>query len=156
MAASGRWDVEPHTHDGHGQVTIGPHGRRAPFYAARRRTPSGGRETLGRWEARVSKDLFAVGDEFAQQGMVPHAFSVPFGDYGQRAADDPAIPRLLSHLLTRQFGSFFVQADDDDPAFTVPGSGAAERYEVRTGTTLDQLYGWLRKHSAPNHSKTKR
>jgi hypothetical protein len=52
-------------------------------------------------------------------------------------------------LLTRQFGNFFVQADDNDPDLTVPGAGAASRFEMRTGTTLDELYGWLRKHSVP-------
>jgi peptidoglycan/xylan/chitin deacetylase (PgdA/CDA1 family) len=147
MADSGRWDVEPHAHEGHGEVTVSPDGRRAPFYAARRYTRQGGQETVAEWEARVSSDLFALRDRFAAQGITPHAFAVPFGDYGQRAGGDPTIFRLLSDLLTRQFGSFFVQADDGDPGFTRPGAGPAERYELRTGTTLGQLYGWLRRHS---------
>jgi hypothetical protein len=147
MADSGRWDVEPHAHEGHGEVTISPDGRRAPFYGARRYTRSGGRETVADWRARVSSDILALRDRFAAQGMVPHAFAVPFGDYGQRADGDPTVRRLLSGLLTRRFGSFFVQADDGDPAFTAPGAGRAERYELRTGTTLGQLYGWLRRHS---------
>jgi hypothetical protein len=152
MEGSGRWDVEPHAHDGHVEVTVAP-GKQAAFYAARRYTRSQGRETLAGWEARVSADLFALRHRFAAQGLRPHAFAVPYGDYGQRAANDPAIPRLLSGLLTRQFGSFFVQADDNDPGFTSPGTGAAERYELRTGTTLDQLYGWLRRHAvAPTAS----
>ena len=65
----------------------------------------------------------------------------------------PAIPPLLSDLLTRQFGSFFIQADDDDPGFTVPGTGAAERYELRTGTSLDDLYGWLSRHSKTDETR---
>jgi biofilm PGA synthesis lipoprotein PgaB len=149
MADSGRWDVEPHAHDGHTEITVAPDGRQAGFYAARRYTRSAGRESMAGWEARVSTDLFTLHDRFAAQGFVPHAFAVPFNDYGQRDAADPEIPRLLSGLLTRQFGSFFVQADDNDPNFTVPGTGVAQRYELRTGTTLDQLYGWLRKHSVP-------
>jgi poly-beta-1,6-N-acetyl-D-glucosamine N-deacetylase len=161
MVDSGRWDVEPHAHDGHREITVARDGRRAASYAALRFSRSQGRETLAGWEARVSGDLFAVRDRFAAQGLPTHAFAVPFGDYGQRAGNDPAIPRLLSSLLTRQFGSFFVQADDGDPGFTVPGAGAAARYEMRTGTTLDQLYGWLRAHSVPaaarhHHPRTKR
>jgi peptidoglycan/xylan/chitin deacetylase (PgdA/CDA1 family) len=147
MQASGRWDVEPHAHDGHSEVAVSAEGKRAPFYAARRFTRSEGRETLQGWEARVGGDLFALRRRFVAQGLEPHAFAVPFGDYGQRAANDPEIPKLLSALLTRQFGSFFIQADDDDPGFTTPRAGAAGRYELRTGTSLDDLYGWLSRHS---------
>jgi hypothetical protein len=151
MRDSGRWDIEPHANAGHEEIPVDAAGDRAPYYAARGYTRSGGRETLADWEARVGGDLFALRRQFAAQGMVPHAFAVPFGDYGQRAANDPAIPRLLSGLLTRQFGSFFTQADDNDPSFTVPGFGGAQRYELRTGTSLGQLYGWLHRHSAADH-----
>jgi peptidoglycan/xylan/chitin deacetylase (PgdA/CDA1 family) len=147
MQRSGRWDIEPHAYAGHVQVTVSADGRIAPFYAARRFTRSQGRETLQGWEARVSGDLFALREQFAAQGIEPHVFAVPYGDYGQRAANDPEIAGLLSALLKRQFGSFFIQADDDDPGFTTPGTGAAQRYELRTDTSLDDLYGWLRRHS---------
>lgn len=149
MQDSGRWDIEPHAHRGHVEITVATGTHRAGFYAGRAVTRSRGRETLAAWERRVSSDLFALGDRFTAQGLTPHAFAVPYGDLGQRAQDDPAIPRLLGALLTRQFGNYFLQADDDDPDFTTPGRGAAQRYELRTGTTLDQLYAWLRKHTAP-------
>jgi peptidoglycan/xylan/chitin deacetylase (PgdA/CDA1 family) len=149
MENSGRWDIEPHAHEGHTQVTVAPDGSQAPFYAARRYTSSQGRESLADWEARVSADLFAVREAFAAQGMTPHTFAVPFGDYGQRTLNDPQIPDLMSSLLQRQFGSYIVQADDNDPDFTTPGAGAAGRFELKTGTTLDQLYAWLARHSEP-------
>jgi peptidoglycan/xylan/chitin deacetylase (PgdA/CDA1 family) len=153
MQDSGRWDVEPHAHDGHVVVPVSADGRRARFYAARGFSASQGRETLAGWEARVSTDLFTLRERFAAHGLTPHAFAVPFGDYGQRAANDRRIPALLGGLLTRQFGSYFVQDDHDDPDFTTPGNGAAERYELRAGTTLEDLYGWLRRHSEPDDEK---
>jgi poly-beta-1,6-N-acetyl-D-glucosamine N-deacetylase len=153
MRSSGRWDIEPHAHEGHQEVAISSDETSAPFYAARRFTRSEGLESLRLWEARVSGDLFAVRERFAAQGIEPQTFAVPFGDYGQRGANDAAIPTLLSGLLTRQFGSFFIQADDDDPGFTVPGTGAAERYELRTGTSLDALYGWLSRHSKTDETR---
>jgi hypothetical protein len=153
MADSGRWDVEPRAHAGATKITVSADGRQAPFYAARRYTRSAGRESLPAWEARVSEDLFALRDRFAAQGFTAHAFSVPFSDYGQIAGNDPNIPKLLSGLLTRQFGSFFVQ-DSSDPGFTTPGTGATQRFVVRGGTTLPQLYGWLSEHSVrPQNSR---
>lgn len=155
MADSGRWDVEPRAHAGATKITISADGRQAPFYAARRYTASAGLESLPAWEARVSEDLFALRDRFAAQGFTPHAFSVPFSDYGQIAGNDPNIPGLLSGLLTRQFGSFFVQ-DSSDPGFTTPGTGATQRFVVRGGTTLAQLYDWLSRHSAPQRAASDR
>jgi peptidoglycan/xylan/chitin deacetylase (PgdA/CDA1 family) len=147
MQNSGRWDIEPHAHEGHVEVTVSADGKLAPYYAARRFTRSQGRESLQDWEMRVDGDLFALRGRFAAQGIEPHVFAVPYGDYGQRTVNDPEIAGLLSGLLTRQFGNFFIQADDDDPDFTTPGTGAAKRYELRTDTSLDDLYGWLRRHS---------
>ena len=146
MQASHRWDIEPHAHEGHPRSRSPPTDERAVLRRPPLHPLAGARDAR-QWEARVSADVFAVRERFADQGIEPHAFAVPFGDYGQRAANDPEIPGLLSGLLTRQFGSFFIQADDDDPGFTAPGTGAAERYELRTGTSLDDLYGWLSRHS---------
>lgn len=147
MAESGRWDLEPHGHDGHQMITVAPDGTQAPFYAARKYTRSRGMETLAEWEARVATDLFAVNASFAGHGLTPHVFAVPFGDYGQRGSNDPAIPKLFTSLLTRQFGSYFIQFPESDPAFTVPGNGPAQRYVMRTQTTPAQLYAWLQRHS---------
>lgn len=147
MRDSGRWDIQPHAHAGHKTFATNVQGDHAPFYAARRYTTSGGVETLAQWESRVSEDLFTVKQRFLDHGIEPQAFAVPFGDYGQRSTNDPSIPGLLSGLLTRQFGNWFVQADDNDPSFTRPGTGAAPRFELTTGARLDDLYGWLRRQS---------
>lgn len=147
MRDSGRWDIEPHAHSGHHELAVNAKGDHAPYYAARRYTTSGGVETLAEWESRVSEDLFTVRQRFLDHGIEPQAFAVPYGDYGQRVTNDPSIPGLMSGLLTRQFGNWFIQADDNDPSFTRPGTGAAQRFELTTGARLDSLYGWLRRHS---------
>lgn len=147
MRDSGRWDIQPHAHAGHHELAISAQGDHAPFYSARRYTTSGGMETLAQWEARVSEDLFTARQRFLDHGIEPQSFAVPYGDYGQRVTNDPSIPQLLSGLLTRQFGNWFIQADDNDPDFTRPGTGAAQRFELTTGARLDSLYGWLRRHS---------
>jgi peptidoglycan/xylan/chitin deacetylase (PgdA/CDA1 family) len=147
MRDSGRWDIQPHAHAGHHELAVNAQGDHAPYYSARRYTTSGGMETLAQWESRVSEDLFTARQRFIDHGIDPVAFAVPYGDYGQRVTNDPSIPQLMSGLLTRQFGNWFIQADDNDPAFTRPGTGAAQRYELTTGARLDDLYGWLRRQS---------
>jgi peptidoglycan/xylan/chitin deacetylase (PgdA/CDA1 family) len=140
MEESGRWDVEPHAHAGHTMIRAS--GGKAPFYAARR--PG---ESLARWQWRVTDDVLTARKRFAEQGLKPSAFAVPYGDYGQRTAAHPAIPRVFAGVLRRQFGNFMVQHDGNDPPFTAPGTGAAQRYELGTTTTLGELYRWLRRHS---------
>jgi peptidoglycan/xylan/chitin deacetylase (PgdA/CDA1 family) len=150
MARSGRWDVEPHAADGHTLVPTDDHGGRAPFYAARRFTRSGGQETLAGWEARTTTDVLAARGDLLAQGMTPHVFALPYGDYGLQGAD-PDVPRLLSELLTRQFGTFFTQPDD--PGYSRPGAGAAPRFELHTDTGLAALYSWLRWSAPANDLK---
>ena len=155
MSASGRWDVQAHAHDGHSKVAVDASGRTGPFYGVRRWTRSAGRESLADYEARVTSDVFAVRDALEEQGFESHAFAVPYGDYGQRSANDPRIPQLFSSLIERQFGTYFIQDGDNDPSYSRPGSGAAPRYEVHTSTTLRGLDGWLRRHH-PAHEEPAR
>ncbi len=104
--------------------------RRSTRRAASRARAASSRSPTGR---RASpRDLFTA--TRALRGPTASSrrrFAVPYGDYGQRSTNDPRIPRLMSGLLTRQFGNWFIQADDNDPSFTRPGTGAAERYELR-------------------------
>ena len=146
MEESGRWDVEPHAHAGH--TTIRSSVGTAPFYASRR--PG---ESLARWQWRVTEDVLAVRERFAEQGIRPTAFAVPYGDFGQRTAAHPAIPRIFAGVLRRRFGHFMVQAAGNDPRFTAPGNGAAPRYELGTTTTLADLYRWLRRHTYEDSRK---
>jgi peptidoglycan/xylan/chitin deacetylase (PgdA/CDA1 family) len=145
MHRSGRWDIEAHGDSGHRLIPTDGHGGRAPFYAARRFTRSTGYESLADWEARTTTDVLATRSDLLVQGFAPHLFALPYGDYGQHRPDTE-IPRLLSALLERQFGTFFTQPGE--PAYSRPGSGAAPRLEVHTSTGLASLYSWLR-YSAP-------
>jgi hypothetical protein len=144
MHDSGRWDIEPEAGRGHQLIPTSAKGS-GPFYTSRRFTRSTGREPLADWEARVAGDLYSLRRQLIQQGFPPHAFAYPWGDSGARSANDPAIVRLLGALVTRQFTNSFVGAGD--PAFTRPGGGPAERFAVGPDTSLDDLYGWLRRHS---------
>jgi hypothetical protein len=146
MDDSRRWDIEPHAHEGHSKVVYGSLGNSAPFYAVRRYTDSEGLETFADYEQRVSKDLFALRERMLDQGFEPHAFAVPYGNYGQRLTNDPAIAPYMKALMERQFGVFFVQDEQNEPEYAGQ-IGEATRFEVHSDTTTDRLYMWLRDHS---------
>jgi hypothetical protein len=148
MQRSGRWDIQPHAYRGHFQVTVDPHGDRAPFYAVRRYLRSTGEETFAEYQRRVALDLFTLGDQFKAQAIDVHALAVPYGDYGQQdPGNDPRIVPFTLGLMQSQFGTVFVQDDHNDPPYTTPtGGGPQKRWEARSSTTVAQLYDWLRAH----------
>jgi peptidoglycan/xylan/chitin deacetylase (PgdA/CDA1 family) len=146
MSDSRRWEVQPHAHEGHVRVALDAQGQTGPFYATRRFTDSEGRESFADYEQRVTSDVFAAKEAVEEQGFVPDAFAVPYGDYGQRSANDPRIAPFMSDFLGRQFEAVFTQDERNAPAYTRP-TGPAERYQVHTETTTDRLYVWLRDNS---------
>ncbi len=152
MADSGRWDVQPHAHHGHRMISSGPGGRTGPFYAVRWYTRSNGQESVADYERRVSRDVYAAIEALDEQGFTSVAFAAPFGDDGHQAESDPIAAPFLRELLGRQFAVTFVQGAGDGPPFTRPGA-RAQRYEVHTRTTPDQLYEWLRAHDAAPRRK---
>ena len=146
MSDSRRWEVQPQAHEGHIRVAVDARGNTGPFYAARRFTRSEGRESFAEYEQRVTSDVFASKAAVEEQGFVPHAFALPYGDYGQLSANDPRIAPFMRDFLERQFEAVFVRDERNAPGYTRPG-GAAERYQVHSETTTDRLYVWLRDNS---------
>jgi peptidoglycan/xylan/chitin deacetylase (PgdA/CDA1 family) len=147
MDDSGRWDVQPHAHQGHRRVAFDEVGHMAPYYAVRRYTRSDGLESFADYERRVTTDVFEVRDRMRDQGFEPVAFAVPYGNYGQRETNDAAIAPFMRALLQRQFGGvYFVQHERNEPGYA-PMIGEPQRYEVHSDTTTDRLYMWLRDHS---------
>ncbi len=144
MQASGRWDIQPHAHDGHRNVVIDPDGRTAPFYANRRFTASGGFESFSAYTQRVATDIYDVKDDFKAQGLASETFAMPFGDHGQ-SSSDPRVQEFLDDLLATQFRVVFLQSEGNDPRYTRP-TGPAWRYELFTATTTDMLHRWLVRH----------
>jgi len=144
MQDSGRWDIQPHAHDGHRLITIDPAGDTAPFYASRAYTRSEGFESFAEYTQRVATDIYALKDDFKAQGLGSQTLAVPFGDHGQ-TSNDPRVERFLDQLFATQFSLAFVQADGNDPRYTRP-TGPAYRYELFTATTTDALHRWLVRH----------
>ena len=148
MEDSGRWDLQEHAHKGHVLVNYDSAGNTGPFYAFRRLTRSRGLESIAGWEQRVTSDIFAGREALAEH--LPHfrplTFAVPYGNYGQRATNDPRIPQIMRAFLTRQYEAVFVQKVGNQPRYTSQRShhGEAVRFEVHTDTSVDDVFRWLR------------
>ncbi len=149
MQRSGRWDIQPHAHDGHRMVVVDGAGRTGPFYANAKFTRSAGLEDFASYTQRVAGDVYALKDDFREQGLDSQTFAVPFGDRGQHAL--ARMRRFLDDLLTSQFRVVFVQRVGNDPGYTTP-SGPAERLELHTATRTDDLYRWLVDHDPAQRS----
>jgi hypothetical protein len=132
MQRSGRWDVQPGAYDGGPRLTVDPYGGQGEFYAYRRYTRSAGQETFADWQTRVSRDVFDAREAMVAHGFDAVAFSVPFGNYGQRGSNDPRIAAWVRGLLAAQFPVVFASANGG-------------RYQVDGTTTADDLYRWLRR-----------
>ncbi|MEA2474981.1 MAG: hypothetical protein QOE06_2896, partial [Thermoleophilaceae bacterium] len=92
------------------------------------------------------EDVFGAGDRLRDQGFDPHAFALPYGDYGQERTNDPAIPQFMRELLTRQYGVYFARNPRNQPGYA-RAVGEAQRLVVHSGITTDRLYMWLRDQS---------
>jgi peptidoglycan/xylan/chitin deacetylase (PgdA/CDA1 family) len=143
MERSGRWDVQAEGTAGDEQVTVDANGAAGPAYAFRRYTRSEGIETFADWQQRVTRDVFAAREELVEHGFDPLALSVPAGDYGRTASNDPRIADYASELIDSQFGVGFVRGERNYPAYTTP-DGDAARLEIGETTSADDLYNWLR------------
>jgi len=115
-----RWDVQLQSGSGKYLMRYGP--RRdhvGPFYAYR-----GTEEVLGGWRERVFGDVSWGERQLAYRvpGYRPLAFSPPYGNYGQLATNDSAIPRLL---LARLYESFTLVFTQDRPGLATTGAGTS-------------------------------
>jgi peptidoglycan/xylan/chitin deacetylase (PgdA/CDA1 family) len=134
LQRSRRWDVQLESGSGKYRMRYGPQRHHVgPFYAFR-----GTDEVLGGWRERVFGDV-SWGERqlaFRVPGYRPLAFSPPYGNYGQLATNDPAIPRLL---LARLYESFAVVFTQDRPGLAVTGAGTSRpigRFDMER-TTID-------------------
>lgn len=157
--ASGRWDIQLHAHAGHSRMpTRLDRGVlvEAPFFANRRYDPvtyveGDHLEPKEVWRARVEVDI-TTGLSLLKEhipNFQPYTFAVPFGDYGQKASNDPELEGELRSLFGSTFAAWFTQPSAN-PDFNVTSTPSREqpRFTIRNTTTADSVYTWLRAREA--------
>lgn len=109
MQQSGRWDMQEHAGHEHTRYPIDATGRLGEAYAYRRWIPGdhakGHPESFVAYKRRVTADIEWGEAQLRAHipGYHPYAFAVPYSNYGQRATNDPRIPRFFLHLIHQHF-----------------------------------------------------
>jgi poly-beta-1,6-N-acetyl-D-glucosamine N-deacetylase len=133
LQRSGRWDIQLRSGTGNRLIQYGPGSKDiGPFYAYR-----GSEERLDGWRERVFSDINDAEELLSRRvpGYRPLAFTPPFGNYGQAATNDPAIPR---ELLARLEASFPIVFTQDRSGFARPGArNPLGRIEVGGGEAAE-------------------
>lgn len=90
MLASGRWNLQAHTKDGHDMVNIGPNDQRGHYYTNKQWDIVNGLENDRDYEKRVFNDFIGARNDLEYSfGQRPIAFAFPFGDYGLNSVNYP-------------------------------------------------------------------
>jgi poly-beta-1,6-N-acetyl-D-glucosamine N-deacetylase len=133
LQASGRWDIEAHTHLGHIKIPAGPNGEQGPFLTTLAWLPQQNRvETLAEYGRRVEADLAECKRQLIAHGLPqPRFFAYPF-------SADQGIPEV-TEILRRTVGSLYHAAmlDDSDGIVATSSSDVAQGLVQRMDITAD-------------------
>lgn len=111
MIASGRWEIEAHTRDGHNLYDIGGNEEKVHFYSNRLFLDDKGRlETEGEFSERVRSDLLSAKDDIESGLHVPVlGFAFPFGDFGQDSVNFPESKQIILNIIKQIYPMSFYQ-----------------------------------------------
>ena len=138
LQASGRWDLEAHTHLGHVQIPVDAAWGQAPFLTnLQYRADQQRLETPGEYHTRIGNDLVECKHQFALHNLPePTLFAYPFSAHN----DDP----VGTGLLKTTVGSLYQAAmlDQPDAVVTTTVNNVAEgniaRMDVTSDVTLER------------------
>lgn len=148
MVASGRWDIEAHTYNGHDLMAIGANGQLGHFYSNYLWLPDKHRvETEQEYEMRVVTDLARAKEELQDKlGITVKAFAYPFGDYGQQSENNPGAAAFVLQQVDKLYDVAFAQEDtsnDTTQNYFGTGGHQSSRIEVPYNWTPDNLLKML-------------
>lgn len=145
MIGSGRWDVEAHTHLGHGVVPVDAAGKVGPFLTNRAWLPKEHRrETEAEYKTRVTRDLVLNVSELRSYGADPQLFAYPFSPQNARP-NDPRLPAILTSIVAEGFRASFVDANASRYLDWSDGMSAQQlpRFQVFSTTRANDLLSEL-------------
>jgi peptidoglycan/xylan/chitin deacetylase (PgdA/CDA1 family) len=107
LSATGRWDIEAHSHLGHRSIPTDAEGGDGSFLGSFAWLPAENRlETATEYQARVTTDLDTSIAELRSRGYGKQRFmAYPFSDYGQRGQSNEKA--LLDDVVRPRFAASF-------------------------------------------------
>jgi peptidoglycan/xylan/chitin deacetylase (PgdA/CDA1 family) len=124
MLASGRWELESHTSDGHDFIPIDSTGTRGHFLTNKKWLTGENRlETEEEYRKRIYYDLLASKMALEKIGSKNVSFAYPFGDFGQESQNFPQSSSILREVVGSLFPLIFRQVDTGEYPGNYPGNG---------------------------------
>src|SRR4051794_13645969 len=144
MRASGRWDFQSHTNDGHHDVSTAP-GKTGPWLTNLIAGTGGRLESVAAWRRRVDADLARSVNRLRRlTGRTPYAFAFPFAA-AALPTNDPVLVKDIPKAIARHFSIAFssdlqvpIAVDRHSDPMLLP------RYEVTSSVDVPTLFAALR------------
>ncbi len=147
MAASGRWEIDSHTQNGHDYEKIDAGGTKGHFLTDKLWLDSASRlETEEEYKNRIREDILGSKVDIEKTlGVSALAFAYPFGDYGQGTQNFPGSGNILISEVNSLFPLSFRQAGNQEFPGNYPGKDfrLIKRINVSSDMSNDQLLALL-------------
>lgn len=147
MMASGRWEIDSHTQNGHDFEKINANGTRGHFLTDKLWLDSSSRlETEEEYRSRIERDLSESKIDIEKNlGTSVLGFAYPFGDYGQGTQNFSGSGNILISEVNALFPLSFRQVGNQEFPGNYPGKDfrLIKRINVNSDMSKDQLMSFL-------------
>lgn len=111
MIKSGRWDIQPHTRDGHNFYKIDGSGGKGHFFSNKLWLENEQRiETEEEFKKRIKEDFIGAKNDIKENlGIDSLSFAFPFGDFGQNTINFPESERIILDAVKSIYPLSFYQ-----------------------------------------------
>jgi len=156
MLESGRWEIESHTQNGHGNIKTDAAGDQGYFLTNKMWLDSENRlETDTEFETRIDNDLAGSKEDLENKlGVKVLGFAYPFGDFGQENSNYLQGKDILTKEVDSLFPLSFRQSENSEYPGDYPGNGyhLIKRLDIQSPTDINKfisLVGSTREKSIP-------
>ncbi len=151
LGASGRWDIEAHTHLGHRKIPTSSGLAEASFLSNLEWRADQRLETLDEYRIRMTVDLDACQTELVLRGHGKHRlFAYPFSDFGA-TSNEPATAGVLSTALAERFAVAFTTGENPSRATSTYN---LNRITIKTDTDVVSLTNKILRTAELNPTRT--